>query len=178
MITLSSCLIWKIISFILPPNKYGCVNAWTTLWNIATLLWKSWKWKKRSSIRFVCSLYCKKSGILIDKPKHGKPKTVPTPENIAAVAKSVCEAPSTSIHRRFEQLNISETSLRQILHKDLDITPRSRSWSQLTIQCIFASLSGSAIDLQKMPILPKNSAFQIIWFPNKWQIMLLKYGPY
>ena len=27
----------------------------------------------------------KETGILIDKPKRGKPKTVPTPENIAAV---------------------------------------------------------------------------------------------
>ena len=31
MIILSSCLIWQIISSILPPNGYGCVNAWTTL---------------------------------------------------------------------------------------------------------------------------------------------------
>ena len=31
MVTLSSYLIWQIISFILPPNKYGCVYAWTTL---------------------------------------------------------------------------------------------------------------------------------------------------
>ena len=31
MVTLSSCLIWEIISFILPPNEYGCVYAWTTL---------------------------------------------------------------------------------------------------------------------------------------------------
>ena len=31
MITLSSYLIWQIISFILPSNEYGCVNAWTTL---------------------------------------------------------------------------------------------------------------------------------------------------
>ena len=38
MVTLSSCLIWQIISFILPPNEYGCVYAWTTLGNIATLL--------------------------------------------------------------------------------------------------------------------------------------------
>ena len=30
MVTLSSCLIWQIISFILPTNEYGCV-AWTTL---------------------------------------------------------------------------------------------------------------------------------------------------
>ena len=38
MVTLSSCLIWQIISFIFPPNEYGCVYAWTTLGNIATLL--------------------------------------------------------------------------------------------------------------------------------------------
>ena len=31
-----------------------------------------------------------------------------------------------------------------------------RSWNQLTIQCVFASLSGPAIDLQKMPILTKK----------------------
>ena len=39
----------------------------------------------------------KETGILIDKPNRvrGKPKTVRTPENIAAVAESVCEAPST-----------------------------------------------------------------------------------
>ena len=29
MVTLSSCLIWQIISFILSPNEYGCVYAWT-----------------------------------------------------------------------------------------------------------------------------------------------------
>ena len=31
-----------------------------------------------------------------------------------------------------------------------------RSWSQLTIQCVFASLNGPAIDLQKMPKLAKK----------------------
>ena len=31
MVTLSSCLIWQIISFILPPNEHGFVYAWTTL---------------------------------------------------------------------------------------------------------------------------------------------------
>ena len=44
-----------------------------------------------------------------------------TTENIAAVAERVCEAPLTSI--RSQQLNISETSFRAILHKDLGITP-------------------------------------------------------
>ena len=51
----------------------------------------------------------KETGILIDKPKSEKPETVCTPEIIAAVAESVCEAPSTSIHRRSQQLNISKT---------------------------------------------------------------------
>ena len=36
MVTLSLCLISQIISFILPPNEYGCAYAWTTLGNIAT----------------------------------------------------------------------------------------------------------------------------------------------
>ena len=31
MVTLSSYLIWQIISFILPPNEYGSVYAWITL---------------------------------------------------------------------------------------------------------------------------------------------------
>ena len=40
------------------------------------------------------------TGVLIDKPKRERPKTVRKPENFAAVAESVREAPSTSIHRR------------------------------------------------------------------------------
>ena len=63
------------------------------------------------------------TGILIDKPKHEKPKTVRTPENIAAVAKSMREEPLTSIYRRSQQLNLSETLLRRTLHKDLGMTP-------------------------------------------------------
>ena len=83
-------------------------------------------WKKRSTVNFVCSLSCKKvkeTGILIDKPNREKTKTVRTPENITAVAESVWEAPSTSIHRCSQQLNISETLLRRILNKDLGMTP-------------------------------------------------------
>ena len=64
----------------------------------------------------------KETGILIDNPKCEKPKTMRTNENIAAVAESVCEAPSTLIHRHSQQLSISETSLRQILHKGLGMT--------------------------------------------------------
>ena len=65
----------------------------------------------------------KETGILIDKTKREKPNTMRTPENIAAVAESVCEAPSTSIHRCSQQLNISETSLRGNVPKDFDMTP-------------------------------------------------------
>ena len=58
---------------------------------------------------YICYLVkkVKETGILINKPKREKPKTMRTPENIAAVAESVCEAPS--IHRRSQQLKISET---------------------------------------------------------------------
>ena len=38
----------------------------------------------------------KETGKLIDNPKREKPKTVRTPEHIAAVAESVSEMPSTS----------------------------------------------------------------------------------
>ena len=64
----------------------------------------------------------KETGILIAKPKRERSKTVRTAENIAAVTKSVCEASSTSIHHRSQQLNISETSLRRILHKSFGMT--------------------------------------------------------
>ena len=55
----------------------------------------------------VCSLSCEKSERnWHPQPKREKLKIVRTIENIAAVAESVCEAPSTSIHRRSQQLNI------------------------------------------------------------------------
>ena len=77
-------------------------------------------------------------------------------ENIAAVAESVCEAPSTSIHRRSQQLHISEISLRWILHTKFYLF---RSWSLLTIQWVFASLCGPVINLQKTLILGKKITF-------------------
>ena len=64
-------------------------------------------------------------GILIDKLKRKNPKTVRTPDNIATVPESVCEAPSTSIQRGSQLLNISDTPLRRILHKDIGMTTYS-----------------------------------------------------
>ena len=51
--------------------------------------------REAPSAPYVCYLVkkVKETGILIDKSKREKPKTVRTPENIAAVAESVCEAP-------------------------------------------------------------------------------------
>ena len=122
------------------------LNKWEMFWhyfenhgNVAECVRKlCTNFKKCSYVRYHVKKV-KETGILIDKPKREKPKTVRTPENIAAVAESVCEAPSTSIHRHSQQLNISETSLKRILHKDLGMTPHKVqlvqfSWSQLTIQ--------------------------------------------
>ena len=119
-------------------------------------------WKKRSTVSSVCSLSCeKKTGILIDKPKREKPKTVHTPENIAVLAESVCEAPSTLIHRRSQQLNISETSLRRILHKHLGRTPYKVQFFQelkpIDHPMRFRFAKWTAIVLQKMPILAKKN---------------------
>ena len=80
MVTLSLCLIWQIISFILPPNESGCVYAWTTLGNIATdwltedadfgkkknhlLRWSSfWSWRLRIQAK-------------LHKKKHRKPARI------------------------------------------------------------------------------------------------------
>ena len=83
--------------------------------------------KKRRTVSCVIVRYpvkkVKETGIVIDKPKRGKPKTVHTPENIAAVAETLCKVPSTSIHHRSQQFYISETSLRWILDKDLGMMP-------------------------------------------------------
>ena len=65
----------------------------------------------------------KETCILIDQPKREKPKAMRTPEDIAAVSESVRETSSTIVRRRSQQLNISETSFRRILRKDLCIMP-------------------------------------------------------
>ena len=77
------------------------------------------------SVSSVCSLSYKRSektGLLIES-KREKSKAVHTPENITDEAESVCEAQSTSYQHRPQQLHISETSFRRILHKDLGMTP-------------------------------------------------------
>ena len=149
MVTLSSCLICqkKIVLYLRCMNMvlYTLDLRWKILrryfeshGNTAECMRKllmdfgRWEEPSASYVRYLVNKV-KETGILIDKPKHEEPKTVRTTENIAAVPERV---PSTSIHRR-SQLNISESLLRWILHKDLGITPykvsrfRFRSWNQL-----------------------------------------------
>ena len=65
----------------------------------------------------------KGAAFLLDELKCENARTVHTHESTAAMAESVRETPSTSIHRRSQQLNISKTSLSRILHKDLGVMP-------------------------------------------------------
>ena len=117
--------------------------------------------REAPSAPYVCYLVkkVKETGILMDKPKRVKRKTVRTPENIAAVAGSVCEAPAISVHRRSQQLNISETSLKRILHKDLGMTPYKVQLVQelKLIDHPMRFCFGSAVNLRKMLILVKKN---------------------
>ncbi|CAK9817074.1 Transposable element Tc3 transposase [Anthophora quadrimaculata] len=61
------------------------------------------------------------TGCVVDKPKSGRPKTVRTNENIAAVCESVKNEPTTSISRRSQELGISYGSVWRILHADLHL---------------------------------------------------------
>ncbi|KAJ8959649.1 hypothetical protein NQ318_021836, partial [Aromia moschata] len=61
------------------------------------------------------------TGMLMDNRSHPRACPVRTAERIAAVAQSVCETPRTSTRHRAQQLDVSRTSLRRILHKKLGL---------------------------------------------------------
>ena len=61
----------------------------------------------------------RQTGSLLDKATRSRAHPVRSTENIAAVAQSVLEQPSTSTRHCSQNLNISRTSLRRILNKDL-----------------------------------------------------------
>ena len=65
----------------------------------------------------------RESGSLMDKATRSRARPVRSIENIAAVAESVRDNPSTSTRHRSQELNISRTSLQRILTKDLGLTP-------------------------------------------------------
>jgi len=61
----------------------------------------------------------RQTGSLLDKATRSRARPVRSTENIAAVAQNVLEQSSTSTRHRSQNLNISRTSLRRILNKDL-----------------------------------------------------------
>lgn len=63
----------------------------------------------------------RETGMLVDNTHGPRRVTVCTDENVAAVAESVRLDPGTSTRHRSQQLNISRTSLRRILHKNLGL---------------------------------------------------------
>jgi len=58
----------------------------------------------------------------LNKATRSRARPVRSTENIAAVAQSVLEQPTSTRHRS-QNLNISRTSLRRILNKDLGMKP-------------------------------------------------------
>ena len=110
----------------------------------------------------MCVKMCAKEiGILIDKPKREKPETAP---RILLLWQKV------SVKRHQHQFTVvlnnwtfrrhhwDEFPIKTLVWRHTNFNC-FRSWSQLTIQCVFASLSGPAIDLQKMPILERKIIF-------------------
>jgi len=65
----------------------------------------------------------RQTGSLLDKATRSRARPVRSTENITVVAQSMLEQPSTSTRHRFQNLNISRTSLRRILNKDLGMKP-------------------------------------------------------
>ncbi|KAJ8953539.1 hypothetical protein NQ318_002959 [Aromia moschata] len=63
----------------------------------------------------------RETGMLMDNRSHPRTRPVRTAERIASVAQSVRENPRTSTRHRAQQLNVSRTPLRRILHKDLGV---------------------------------------------------------
>jgi len=61
----------------------------------------------------------RQTGSLLDKATRSCVYPVRSTENITAVAQSVLEQSSTSNRHRSQNLNISRTSLRKILNKNL-----------------------------------------------------------
>uniref|UniRef100_A0A0K2UKL7 Putative LOC101234940 [Hydra vulgaris] n=1 Tax=Lepeophtheirus salmonis TaxID=72036 RepID=A0A0K2UKL7_LEPSM len=57
----------------------------------------------------------------MDKTTRSRVRSVCSIENIAAVAESVSENPSTSTRHRSQELGISRTSLQRILTKDIGL---------------------------------------------------------
>ena len=112
-----------------------------------------------------------------DKKHGGKPKTVRTPENIERVRIDFQRSPKRSAHRHAQTLGISRTSLRRILHKDLNFHPyklqivqelSDRDHASRRTFCEqFIELTREQPDLIRRVIMSDEAHFQLCGSVNK-----------
>ena len=65
----------------------------------------------------------RKNGSALKRRSTGRPRTSTTPENAMAVKASVQQSPQRSARKHAAALRISSTSVRRILHKELQMHP-------------------------------------------------------
>jgi transposase len=63
------------------------------------------------------------TGSALKRKPPGKERSIRTPENIETVRAALEQSPQRSMRRHAASLNISDRSLRRILHKDLNFHP-------------------------------------------------------
>jgi transposase len=63
------------------------------------------------------------TGSALKRKPPGKERSIRTPENIETVRAALEQSPQRSVRRHAASLNISDRSLRRILHKDLNFHP-------------------------------------------------------
>jgi len=61
---------------------------------------------------------------LEDAPRSGRPRSLRTPENVAAVSEAIEENPRQSIRKLAKKFSFPETSMRELIHQDLNMESR------------------------------------------------------
>ena len=118
--------------------------------------------KKRSTVSSICSLSCEKSERNWYLHRETKARKAKNPR-ILLLWQKVCtkcrQYQSTVVlnNRTFRTHHWDEFCIKTSICRRTKFN-WFRSWSQLTIQCVFASLSGPAITLQKMSVLAKSAS--------------------
>jgi hypothetical protein len=116
-------------------------------------------------------------GSVRDLPRTGRPRLSRSAENIERVQQSVNEAPETSCRRRSAQLEMSRTSLRRILKKDLQLYPYKVQLVQelkpadlrqrLNFAVKFQELARNEINFIENLIMSDEAHFHLNGFVNK-----------
>ena len=65
-------------------------------------------------------IHIHETGLIFNTPRYERARVERTLENSGAIAQSVRKKPSTSTFYRFPELNISRSSLRRNLRRDLN----------------------------------------------------------